>query len=126
MRILQGKEDEEFLDCVKQLEVNVPWLFKNEKFNELLASLRVTMMQCRIYYLITETCLAFDPEETGKIRLSELKESLTKVIGEEASTKMLAQCHADDEGHVYYPQVASILSKGVVAAPPPAGDQKKD
>jgi hypothetical protein len=111
--VLKGEAEEEaFISALKALQTEVPWLFKLEKWLDVLRKLKETMMQCRLSYLILETCRAFDEEGTGKVKLAELQEALSKVIGPEGAKSMLEGAEAEDDGTVFYPQLARILMKG--------------
>ena len=70
------------------------------------------LLQSRLSYLLTEACLTFDPERTGKIKLAELEESLQKILPKEAVGKMMEAVEADDDGNVPYAEMTRVLLRG--------------
>lgn len=112
LQILKGDAEEEaFLATLKALEEKAPHLFQVETFVVLLRNLQATMLQTRLYFLLTETCRAFDPESTGKIKLADLRASLEKVVDVDTTNQMVDGVETDADGCVFYPQMASILMR---------------
>ena len=89
-----------------------PEIFNDTHFISVLQDMNTICLQARFSYLVNETCLAFDPDRTGRVKLAELKEALEKMMPKHAADRMIAGCEADDDGTVYYPQMAAILMRG--------------
>mmetsp|Transcript_11100 Transcript_11100/g.34422 ORF Transcript_11100/g.34422 Transcript_11100/m.34422 type:complete len:359 (-) Transcript_11100:73-1149(-) len=104
--------DEVLLNALRKIETDFPLLFNDAVFIAALQDMNSICLQARFSYLVNETCLAFDPDRTGRIKLQELRESLEKLMPKYAVERMMAGCEADDDGTVYYPQMAAILMRG--------------
>ena len=111
--IVEGNEDDDDMtNALKRCESDFKRLFEDTSFIVLLKSMSDLLLQSRISYLITKACHAFDEEHTGRIKVAELRESLGQVVPAKVADAMIAKVEADDDGTIYYPQLASMLLRG--------------
>lgn len=112
--ILQGKEDDaEYLSCLQRIEAVLPGVFQVSSFVTVLQHMNHIMLQTRLSYLLVEACRSFDPQGTGKIKMADLKASLERVVPKAQAATMMAHVEADNDGNLFYPQLASVLLHGV-------------
>ena len=111
--ILEGQEnDDEFVRALQTMQNRNPELELSTPFIVLMQKMNDVLLQSRLSYLLTEACLTFDPERTGKIKLAELEESLQKILPKEAVGKMMEAVEADDDGNVPYAEMTRVLLRG--------------
>lgn len=111
--VLEGQEnDEEFIRALQTMQNRNPQLDQSTAFIILLQNMNDVLLQARLAHLLTEACLTFDPEKTGKIKVAELAESLKKILPEEAVKKMMDRVEGDDNGCVPYSQMVRVLLRG--------------
>lgn len=111
--ILDGQEnDDEFVRVLQTMQNRNPQLDQSTPFIVLMQKMNDVLLQSRLAHLLTEACLAFDPNRTGKIKVAELEESLKKILPKEAVEKMMLAIEGDDAGQVAYSQMTRLLLNG--------------
>jgi hypothetical protein len=108
-----GNEDD-FVAALQSLQTRVPHIDQNTHFIVLLQNINSVLLQARMAALLTEACLAFDEGRTGRIKVSELEESLRNIMPKEAAAKIMAGVEAEnaEDGTVSYTQMVRILLRG--------------
>jgi len=111
--ILEGQEnDDEFVRALQTMQNRNPQLDQSTSFIILLQNMNDVLLQARLAHLLTEACLSFDPEKTGKIKVAELEDSLKKILPKEAVEKMMGRIEGDENGCVPYAQMSRVLLRG--------------
>lgn len=101
--------DDKLVELLGAAEAECPGLWELPAFSSLAKASEELLLKSRLYALITQTCLAFDPERTGKILISDLKPSLESVLGKEEGESLVGRLRPDSNGAVYYGQVSALL-----------------
>jgi Ca2+-binding EF-hand superfamily protein len=121
--IIEGKTEEaEIAKMFQALQHKVKALATLRSFGEFVHSMGPVIAQCRTATAVTEACLKFDPQETGRIKTYEMRLVLEEVIPEDlgevsdGSVKKVlidevmldVAEQTDEEGFVAYQQLRKL------------------
>lgn len=110
LNILSGcSTDEDLQSSLMAIEASAPALLGKAPFVAMLVRMDETLLAARIGHLISRCFEEFDKAKLGRIRVEDVRCTLSNLLPREAVDGMLRDVAADAEGCITYDQLTKVL-----------------